>query len=110
MDLRFTSVRAIPTSPGRRAPFFPPNGPTKALRAEETLNPEGWGFRMKNGGRRGEAEIENGPGDHFPAEPTDEAIYREETLNPGFKDPLRLNTKMDRLHADPFCIYAEEGT
>ncbi len=46
----------------------------------------------------------------FPAEPTDEAIYREETLTPGFKGPLRLNTKMDRLYADPFCIYAEEGT
>ena len=29
VGLRFTSVRAIPTSPGRRAPFFPPNRPTK---------------------------------------------------------------------------------
>ena len=59
---------------------------------------------------KGEAETEKGPVDLFPAERTDEAIYREETLNPGFKGPLRLNTKMDRLYADPFCIYAEEGT
>ncbi len=32
--------------------------------------------------KKGEAETEKGPVDLFPAEPTDEAIYREETLNP----------------------------
>ena len=31
--------------------------------------------------KKGEAELENSPVDCFPAEPTDEAIYREETLN-----------------------------
>ena len=39
-------------------------------------------------GRWGEVEIEKGPVELFPTEPTDEAIYGEETLNPGFKGLL----------------------
>ena len=35
-----------------------------------------------NGGRRGEAEIEKGPVDLFPAEPTDEGAARRGDLEP----------------------------
>ena len=35
-----------------------------------------------NSGRRGEAEIENGPVDHFPAERTEQVLCTCETLNP----------------------------
>ena len=41
-------------------------------------------------GRWGEVEIEKGPVDLFPTEPTDEAIYGEETLNHGFKELLGI--------------------
>ena len=41
-------------------------------------------------GRWGEVEIEKGPVDLFPTEPTDEDRQVEETLNPGFKELLGL--------------------
>ena len=48
-------------------------------------------------GRWGEVEIEKGPVDLFPTEPTDEDRQVEETLNPGFKELLGLTTKKEQV-------------
>ena len=50
-------------------------------------------MRSDSRGWRGEAEIGNGPVDHFPAEPTDEARQGEETLDLGSKDLIGLLIK-----------------
>ena len=44
-------------------------------------------------GRWGEVEIEKGPVDLFPTEPTDEDRQVEETLNSGFKGLLGIENK-----------------
>ena len=48
-------------------------------------------------GRWGEVEIEKGPVDLFPTEPTDEDRQVEETLNHGFKELLGLRTKKEQV-------------
>ena len=47
-------------------------------------------------GRWGEVEIEKGPVDLFPTEPTDEDRQVEETLNHRFKGLLGLERKKSR--------------
>jgi len=42
-------------------------------------------------GWRGEAEIGNGPVDHFPAEPTDAGALRRGDLEPGVQGTHRCN-------------------
>ena len=42
-------------------------------------------------------EIEKGPVDLFPTEPTDEDRQVEETLNPRFKELLGLRTKKEQV-------------
>lgn len=63
-------------------------------------------------GRWGESEIEKGPVNLFPAEPTDEARKGEETLNPWVQVAPRL-CKNKRTEAKPQFFYfsnAEDGT
>ena len=54
-------------------------------------------FSFSPSGRWGEVEIEKGPVDLFPTEPTDEDRQVEETLNPGFKGLLGLRTKKEQV-------------
>ena len=54
-------------------------------------------------GRWGEAEKEKCPVNIFPAEPTDEAIYGEETLEPWVQGtPRHINQKGISSNAYPF--------
>jgi hypothetical protein len=59
--------------------------------------------------KKGEAEIEKGPVDLFPTEPTDEALQGEETLNPGFKDLIGLLIKNKDALFISFIIKKELG-
>ncbi|WP_035787053.1 hypothetical protein, partial [Butyrivibrio sp. XPD2002] len=60
--------------------------------------------------RWGETETEKCPGDIFPVEPTDEVLRTEETLNPGFKGLLGVNTKKPAHMSWFSCVHAEDGT
>ena len=57
-------------------------------------------------------EIEKGPVDLFPTEPTDEATCGEETLNPGVKGLLDTGNKKTQTitRLSLFVFNAEYGT
>ena len=56
-------------------------------------------------------EIEKGPVDLFPTEPTDEDRQVEETLNPGFKGLLGIKqNESESFDSLSLCFPAEDGT
>ena len=79
------------------------------MNMKKSLKLQGFSFKIYCG-RWGEVEIEKGPVDLFPTEPTDEDRQVEEILKFGFKGFIGLRTKKKQVKRPVFCFTAEDGT